>query len=376
MPTIAPRQIWFIRLIVLCALPSCTNPGAPVGYDDTTAGASTTQDDIATATDTPTTTVDDPSTTAGDGGPTSTTSTSDAPGTNSDEMTTMAGSPECGNGQLNEGEQCDDGLDGNGDTRYCKTDCMLNECGDGSLFVGLELCDEGAGNSDEYGSLCGEDCQPGARCGDHKVQPDFETCDLGHDNGGREGDNQGILCDESCKAQQLRGFVTKDSFTGDLGGLFGADLKCQTAAKSAGLAEPERFHAYLSTAGVDAKDRFQNVVASFPYVIVTGTKVADNFAALIEAGPIGEGIVVTEYGTSLYEQYVATNTAPGGLSFSPDQHCQGWTSAELAHAGRVGLSGVPAGSPDAMTWKTTQAWTGVVSWPCHKNVFHLYCLEI
>jgi hypothetical protein len=61
------------------------------------------------------------------------------------------------------------------------------------------------------------------------------------------------------------------------------------AAKSAGLAEPERFHAYLSTADVDAKDRFQNVVASFPYVLVTGTKVADNFAALIEAGPLGEG---------------------------------------------------------------------------------------
>ena len=94
MPTIAPRQIRFIRLLVLSALPSCTSPGDPAGYDDTTAGALTTQDDITTATDTPTTTVDDPSTTAGDGGPTSTTSTSDAPGTNSGEMTTMAGSPE------------------------------------------------------------------------------------------------------------------------------------------------------------------------------------------------------------------------------------------------------------------------------------------
>lgn len=375
MPTIAPRQFPFIHLLFLCGLPSCTNPGDPGDYGDSTAGTSTTSGVPTTVTDTPTTTLDDPTTTV-DVGPMSTTSTSDVPETDSEEMMTTAGGPECGNGQLNEGEECDDGLDGNADTRYCKADCTLNECGDGKLFVGWELCDEGVGNSDEYGSLCGEDCQPGARCGDHKLQPDFETCDLGQDNGGREGDDQGILCDGSCKAQQLRGFVTKDSFTGDLGGFFGADLKCQTAAKAAGLADPERFHAYLSTADVDATDRFQNVVASFPYVLVTGTKFANNFAALVQSGPLGEGIVVTENGTSLYAQYVATNTAPGGLSFSPDQHCQGWTSAQPAYAGRVGLSGVPMGSPDAMAWKSMQAWTGAVSWPCHKNVFHLYCLEI
>ncbi|MBK7829734.1 hypothetical protein [Nannocystis sp.] len=168
--------------------------------------------------------------------------------------------------------------------------------------------------------------------------------------------------------------MTKASFTGAMGGLFGADLKCQAAAKLAGLAEPERFHAYLSTADVDAKDRFQNVVASFPYVLVTGTKFANNFAALIEAGPLGEGIMVTENGSTLYKEYVATNTAPGGLRFSPDQHCQGWTSAGPAFTGRTGFSAVPIGSPDAMAWKTGQWWTGVFHWQCDKPVFHLYCL--
>lgn len=376
MPSIAPRQLTFTCLLFLCGMASCTDPGEPVGYGDSTAGVSTTAPDIPTpATDTPTTTPDTPTTTSVGSAATTTTSTSDAPGTDSEEMTTAVG-PECGNGLLDEGEQCDDGLDGNADTRYCKTDCKLNECGDGKLFVDWELCDEGVGNSDDYGSLCGEDCQPGARCGDHKLQPEYETCDLGQDNGGRQGDDQGILCDGSCKALQLRGFVTKEGFTGDLGGFFGADLKCQTAAKNAGLAYPERFHAYLSTGDISAKERFQNVVASFPYVLITGPKFADNFGALVKSGPLGEGIVVTESGTSLYEQYVATNTAPGGLSFSPDQHCQGWTSAEPAYAGRVGLSGVPMGSPDAMAWKTQQAWTGAVSWPCHKKVFHLYCLEI
>lgn len=376
MSKLAPRQLPFIRLLLLCGSLSCTGPEQPVGYEDGTTGTTTTPEVQTTTPDTPTTTQGDSTTSLGDDGPMTTTSTSDEPETDSDAMDTTAAGPECGNGALNDGEECDDGLDGNADTRFCKADCTLNVCGDGKLFVGWELCDEGAGNSDEYGSLCGEDCAPGARCGDHKLQPEFETCDLGLENGGRKGDDQGILCDTSCKAQQLRGFVTKESFTGAMGGLFGADLKCQAAAKFAGLAEPERFHAYLSTTDVDAKDRFQNVVASFPYVLVTGTKFANNFAALIEAGPLGEGIMVTEHGGTLYKEYVATNTAPGGLRFSPDQHCQGWTSAGPAFAGRTGFSAVPIGSPDAMAWKTGQWWTGVFHWQCDKSVFHLYCLEI
>jgi len=273
-------------------------------------------------------------------------------------------------------EACDDGADGNGDTRFCKEDCTLNVCGDGKLFVGWELCDEGAANSDEYGSLCGTQCEPGARCGDSKLQAEFETCDLGPNNGGMKGDAQGILCDASCRAQQLRGFVTKDAYTGELGGLYGADLKCRAAAKAAGLADPERFHAYLSTGTIDAKDRFEKVATLWPFVLVTGKKFADNFAALIEAGPLGGGILVTEDGNTLYEGHVGTNTAPGGLSFSPDQHCQGWTSMNADFKGRVGITALPDDSPDAEAWKDEQWWTGIKYWHCNKAFFHLYCLEI
>jgi hypothetical protein len=249
-------------------------------------------------------------------------------------------------------------------------------CGDGKLFVGWELCDEGAGNSDEYGSLCGSQCEPGARCGDHKLQPEFETCDLGLDNGGAKGDEQGILCDGSCRAQQLRAFVTAAAFTGNLEGLFGADLKCRSAAAAAGLSEPERFHAFLSTGEIDAKDRFKAVTATLPYVLVTGKKIADNFAVLIEAGPLGEGFAVTETGSALYESSVATNTAPGGVHFSPDQHCQGWTSAGVGFSGRVGFNAVPADSPLWPDWKATQAWISALSAQCDKEYFHLYCLEV
>ncbi|MBA3548591.1 MAG: hypothetical protein H0T76_19070, partial [Nannocystis sp.] len=318
----------FFNLAALGCL-ACTDSGMAVsgaGIATSTSGSSTTPEVPTTGASgdgpTPTTTM---ITTTGTG------STAAEVGTSSSGADTPGGISPCGDGIGGPGEECDDGA-GNGDTRFCKEDCTLNVCGDGKLFVGWELCDQGAGNSDEYGSLCGSMCTPGARCGDHKLQPEFETCDLGQGNGGVKGDEQEILCDVSCRALQLRGFVTAAAFTGNLGGLFGADLKCRNAAAAAGLAEPERFHALLSTGDVDAKSRFMDVATSWPYVLVTGKKFADSFAALIEVGPLGEGISVTETGAAIFEKYVATNTTPGGVHFSPDQHCQGWTSARDRYA--------------------------------------------
>lgn len=282
----------------------------------------------------------------------------------------------CGDGIIDPGEACDDGIEGNGDSRYCKEDCTLNVCGDGDLLIGWELCDEGAGNSAEYGSPCSSQCTPGKFCGDHIVQEPFETCDLGPGNGGMKGDEQGILCDPSCRAQQLRGFVTSAAFTGDLGGLFGADLKCRDAALAAGLPEPERFHALLSSGSVAAKTRFKAVAASLPYVLVTGKKFADNFAALLATGPLGEGIAATETGALLYQVYVASNTAPGGERFSPDQHCQDWTSADAAFKAWIGIGAVPLDAPEWAQWQDTQAWIGTMSVHCDKQELHLYCLEI
>jgi len=277
---------------------------------------------------------------------------------------------------VNGTEGCDDGAAGNGDTRFCKEDCTLNVCGDGKLFIGWELCDQGAGNSDDYGSLCGSDCTPGARCGDNKLQPEFETCDLGLDNGGMKGDAQGILCDPSCRAQQLRAFITQAAFTGHLGGFFDADWKCRDAAAAAGLAEPERFRALLSSGDVDAKTHFEAVPASLPYVLVTGKKIADNFTTLLATGPLGEGIAITETGAALYEKYVATNTAPGGTSYSDVEHCLGWTSADAALNARAGFNAVKMNAAEWQEWKDKQAWIGTTSIKCDKDIFHLYCLEI
>ena len=97
---------------------------------------------------------------------------------------------------------------------------------------------------------------------------------------------------------------------------------------------------------------------------------------MIEAGPLEQGISVTEYGVTLYEATVATNTQPGGVRYNDTDHCQSWTSADGAYSARAGYSGVPADAPDADAWKAEQWWTGFLSWPCDKTFFHLYCLEI
>lgn len=60
----------------------------------------------------------------------------------------------CGNGLLDEGEECDNGSL-NSDTGGCKTDCTFQVCGDG--FVGeFESCDDGnTSDLDTCSSVCG-----------------------------------------------------------------------------------------------------------------------------------------------------------------------------------------------------------------------------
>ena len=47
----------------------------------------------------------------------------------------------CGNGILNQGEECDAG-DANSDRGACLTTCRIAVCGDGFVYTGVEQCDE------------------------------------------------------------------------------------------------------------------------------------------------------------------------------------------------------------------------------------------
>jgi MYXO-CTERM domain-containing protein len=96
----------------------------------------------------------------------------------------------CGNGQLDQQEQCDDGAN-NSDTLpgACRTDCTRAHCGDAVIDSG-EQCDDGANNSDTAPGACRTTCVK-ASCGDGVVDPG-EQCDNGAANAA------GASCDAEC----------------------------------------------------------------------------------------------------------------------------------------------------------------------------------
>ncbi|WAS92708.1 DUF4215 domain-containing protein [Nannocystis punicea] len=148
-----------------------TTTGAPTTTDaPTTTGTSTTTTDSSTTTnDTTTTSTSTTSTTTGDT-TTGDTTTGDTTST-SDTSTSTGPGDECGDGELDPGEACDDG--NNYDFDECKADCTLNECGDGVVWPG-EACDDGNDVDDD-------ECTNGCllpQCGDGVVGPG-EACDDG-----------------------------------------------------------------------------------------------------------------------------------------------------------------------------------------------------
>lgn len=292
--------------------------------------------------------------------------------------------PVCGDGQPDPGEECDYGEKANDDNNFCTNACKVNICGDGLLFVGTEDCDEGGANSDAYGSICNKACERGVWCGDNLVQPEHEQCDNGPGNGTEAVDEQGVSCDRMCRMKARRIFITSHAFSGDLGGLSGADEKCRQAAHDGKLPEPERFMALLSDAGTSMKTRYQEKLAdSLPYVLLTGVKVADSYAALIEHGPGELGVYLDEKGEVALEKYVASNTAADGSIYQEfdaqdmlkETDCDGWTTSAKASLGRLGYNATAPDHPGHEDWKQAKHWLSKATSTCN-IAMHLYCIEL
>ena len=135
--------------------------------------------------------------------------------------------PECGNGILDEGEECDNGPDSNelrASKPACRPNCTLVRCGDSIVDEGEE-CDKGEENGSSdcvYGQksckVCTDECKEETGytsfCGDNYVDEDNgEVCDHGADNGRTEcyyGEESCELCTTSCQP-----VIGKTSYCGD-----------------------------------------------------------------------------------------------------------------------------------------------------------------
>jgi hypothetical protein len=226
-------------------------------------------------------------------------------------------------------------------------------------------------------------------------RPDVNPPDVGRVDGG--------------PAVTMSFFITSTgsgAMGGNLGGLAGADMKCQTLAAAVGLGG-KTWRAYLSThadgatAAVNARDR----IGTGPWYNYHGVNIAENVADLHAGGPIGALRLNQDHGLDETGNPVPARfpqTPPGnqhdiltgstldGTAFpaSPDRTCANWTSsaervpdagAPAAPTGQVGHFDRAGGSPaTGNSWNSAHASRACdqASFIAFGGAGRLYCVAI
>jgi hypothetical protein len=143
------------------------------------------------------------------------------------------------------------------------------------------------------------------------------------------------------------------------GGITGADAQCQAYATSAGLRGVYFSWLADSTAASAPATRFEK--PSVPYVLVTGTKVADDWTDLTD-GTLDNAIRLLATGTNPGStNSVFTNVNTDGTQNSAVNHCSDWTS-------NVGSADGGDRRNATSTWTISQGTT------CASSL-RLYCFE-
>lgn len=155
-------------------------------------------------------------------------------------------------------------------------------------------------------------------------------------------------------------FVSSDtSMTGKLGGLEGADKRCQDLAMAAGIGG-HTFHAYLSSSTVNAKDR----IGTGPWVNAKGLTVAASVAALHTMTKGDHTLFIDEKGMDINGQWnssagdknehdILTGSMADG-TVQAGKTCMDWTSDSAQMAAQVGHS--DGMGPGMATTGTYTSW--------------------
>jgi cysteine-rich repeat protein len=192
---------------------------------------------------------------------------------------------------------------------------------------------------------------PASSCGNGIVETG-ETCD---DGNAIPGDG----CQECAKDSVM--FITSEVYQGfALGGLYGADQRCQSLAAKAGLEEFLTFKAWLSTPTMSVAERMRH--SRGRYVLVNGAVVAQDWESLT-SGTIENPIVVDENSHS-QDTRAWTGTLANGQAAPGSEFCEDWSDdSGLLKFGGTGLS-----------VNTDATWSFFDNAPCDSEL-RLYCIE-
>ncbi len=157
-----------------------------------------------------------------------------------------------------------------------------------------------------------------------------------------------------------RVFKTSTVYNGNLGGLSGADQKCQGRANAASLGGA--WKAWLSDGTSSASQRLNHFTG--PYTLLDGIGVADNWTDLTD-GSLDRNINMTEFkviDSNLSSVWTGTDISGN----STDKNCANWT----VNFGWPYYGGVGSGN------STLSYWTkGLSDFECSSSFMSLYCFE-
>ena len=151
----------------------------------------------------------------------------------------------------------------------------------------------------------------------------------------------------------------------NLGGLEGADARCQLLGRSVGRGDAT-WRAYLSTQGanaVNARDR----IGTGPWYNANGVMVAASLDELHGENNLTAETQVNENGTRIHgrgmtpnRHDVITGSMSNGMAFEagPDRTCANWTSEGSNGSARVGHFDREGGGDDGASWNAAHNSNG------------------
>jgi hypothetical protein len=205
--------------------------------------------------------------------------------------------------------------------------------------------------------------------------PDAGTIGQGLDDSGAPTQvDAGVSPPVGCGTGVSRVFVTSTLYSGDLGGVAGADADCLASASAQGLGGAWR--AWLSDSHTAATAHIYSSPGG--YVLLDGTLVASSFDALV-SGSLAHAIDLTELNASPPDGYTEVWTGidvTGGLSNGG--YCGSGYGYGYGYGSGTDWSLDSSSAPTPLVGHLDAAdstWTAAYEQFCDHTTVRLYCFE-